>query len=255
MGFPDCRITFCTFFEDREQFVYGEETYSEPTLFCVESGSFDYALGAGATYTLKRGEVVVCPPGVAFHRVMRETSAFCMIRLTTEAPMNFGDAPLVPRDLRRFFSDLSALRECRFRYDFRDGQSDEHHCRDIWYLLFPEPCREVDSIEAAFRDIGRRYTEPLSVTELALTAGYSTVHFINTFRRRYGLTPGAQITRLRLARARELLESTALTIREIAFAVGYSDEFYFSRRFHHHYGLSPRGFRTLGGWDPSVDSL
>lgn len=243
MALPDCRITFCTYFEDREKFQYGEETYAEPTLFCVESGCFEYAMGNGARHTVRRGEVVACQPHVAFRRVMREPTSFCMIRLVTDAPIAFGDAPVTPREPERFFYDLAALRRCRFRYDFRDGQADEHYCRDIWYLLHPAPQEETDAIEQAFRYICRRYTEPLSVEVMATEAGYSTVHFINTFRRRYGVTPGAQITLLRLGRARELLENTALPIREVAFASGYDDEFYFSRLFHRRFGISPRAFR------------
>ncbi len=243
MTFPPCKITFCTFFEERTQFIYSEETYTAPTLFCVESGSFDYAIGGGKTYTVKRGEVVVCPPHRSFRRVMRETASFCMIRLVTESPLTFGDEPITPRDSERYFFNLAALRNCHFRYDFSDGQSDEHFCRDIWYLIHPVPAENSDSVSRAFLELCRNYAEPLTVESLAAEAGYSTIHFINRFKQRYGVTPGAQIMLLRLGRARELLETTMLSVREIAYAVGYGDEFYFSRLFHRHFGVSPRAFR------------
>ena len=239
----DVKIEFCTFFEDRKQFQYGEETYSQLTLFCVESGSFEYWMGDGERYTVGRGQVVVCPVGVALHRVMREPSSFGMIRVTPSVPVNFGEAPVNPRELSRFFFDLEALHRCRFRHDFSDGQADEHYCRDIWYLLQSTEER-VSPIERAYRHICRYYTESLSVEALAKEAGYSTVHFINCFRGRYGLTPRAQITRLRMLRAKELLENTTLPVCRIAFDVGYGDEFYFSRLFRRQVGMSPREFRV-----------
>lgn len=64
----DGSIEFCTFFEERKQFQYGEETYAVLTLFCVEDGCFVYAIGEGEEHTVKRGQVVVCPPHVPFRR-------------------------------------------------------------------------------------------------------------------------------------------------------------------------------------------
>ena len=101
-----------------------------------------------------------------------------------------------------------------------------------------------DAVDKAYSYIGRHYTEGISVTELAWRAGYSTVHLINRFRQRYGITPGAQITRLRMLRAEELLRNTALSVKQVALAVGYEDEFYFSRIFRKHQGRSPRRFRS-----------
>ncbi len=246
MAYIDCHVTFCTFFEGKEQFIYGEETYSELTLFCVESGSFDYSIGEGATYTARRGQVVACPAGKPFRRAMRETAAFGMIRLAVEQSIAFGDAPLEPREPARFLWDLRELHNCRFRYHFEEGDSDGHFCRDIWYLIQPLEERPSDGIAKAFETVCRRYAEPLSVDRLAVDAGYSTVHFINRFKRRYGVTPGEQITRLRLGRARELLESSVLSVGEIAHAVGYTDEFYFSRLFRRRFGASPREYRKEG---------
>ena len=241
----DCRITFCTFFEDRQAFIYGEETYAEPTLFCVERGSFDYAVGNGSTHTVGRGQAVFCPAGVPFRRTMRETASFCMIRLVPSVPVNLGDAPITPREASRFLYDLDTLRGCLFCRDFSNAPAYEHFCRDIWFLLHPDRTGQPDAIDRALETIRNRYHTPLTVRSLADEAGYSTVHFINRFKARFGLTPGAEITRLRLERARELLKNTRLPIREVAAASGYDDEFYFSRLFHRRFQISPRAFRGL----------
>ena len=240
----DAKIEFCTFFEDRKQFQYGEETYSSLTLFCVEGGSFFYSIGDGEKYTVSRGQVAVCPPNVPFRRQMREPTSFCMIRLTPSDPIDFGDKPITPYEVSRFFYNLRALHGCRFCRDFEKNRSDEHYCTDIWYLLQPREYENEDTITKAFSYIGRHYTETVSVAALAKDAGYSVVHFINRFRQRYGVTPAAQITRFRMMRAEELLKNTGLSVRQISLDVGYGDEFYFSRVFRRYYGVSPRQFRT-----------
>ena len=239
----NAKIEFCTFFQDRKQFQYGEETYPSLTLFCVEEGSFSYSIGDGSQYTVGCGQVVVCPRQVPFRREMKEPSSFCMIRLVPDEPFVFGDEPVAPRDVMRYFDDLQALRGCRFCHDFTENKAEEHFCRDIWYLLQPREYVNKDAIAKAFDYIGRNYTESISVEKTAINAGYSTVHFINCFQRRYGVTPGAQITRLRMMRAEELLRNTTIPVRQVAYDVGYGDEFYFSRIFRRYYGVSPRQFR------------
>ena len=161
-------------------------------------------------------------------------------------PRMSGSLPVQAQtsEASRFFYDLNALRGCRFIRDFKQHREKEHFCRDIWYLLQPRERKSDDAISRAFEYIGRHYTEAVSIKEMAKDTGYSTVHFINTFKERYGVTPLSQITRLRMMRADELLRNTAMPVREVAYDVGYGDEFYFSRIFRHHRGVSPRQFRT-----------
>ena len=246
----DGSIEFCTFFEERKQFQYGEETYAVLTLFCVEDGCFVYAIGEGGEHTVKRGQVVVCPPHVPFRREMKEPTSFCMIRLTPKSPIRFDDMPITPHETARFLYDLKALHGCRFCSEFSERRAEEHFCRDIWYLLQPREYVREDAVDKAYSYIGQHYTERISVAELARRAGYSTVHLINRFRQRYGITPGAQITRLRILRAQELLRSTELSVQQVALDVGYDDEFYFSRIFRKHQGRSPRQFRSESGAEP-----
>ncbi|MBP3742789.1 MAG: helix-turn-helix transcriptional regulator, partial [Treponema sp.] len=49
----------------------------------------------------------------------------------------------------------------------------------------------------------------------------------------------------RLEKARQLLESTDLSIKEITAEVGYNDQNYFSRIFKNKYGLSPKEYRKV----------
>jgi len=54
------------------------------------------------------------------------------------------------------------------------------------------------------------------------------------------------LERVRLDRARRLLDSTALPVLRVAASVGFEDAFYFSRRFKRDTGSSPRAWRGRG---------
>jgi AraC-like DNA-binding protein len=64
------------------------------------------------------------------------------------------------------------------------------------------------------------------------------------FARNYGSTPKQYLIRLRLARARELLEA-GTPVKEVARACGFADELYFSRLFHKKEGRPPTAHRSL----------
>jgi len=72
--------------------------------------------------------------------------------------------------------------------------------------------------------------------------GLSMWHFLRRFSASHGLSPHAFITQRRLARAKELLAKTNLSIVEIALAVGMSHS-HFSRTFLAQFGMAPREFR------------
>ena len=83
-----------------------------------------------------------------------------------------------------------------------------------------------------------------TVAELAAVATLSTSHFSALFKRQIG-TPVLQYqTMLRMAKARELLDTTHGTVASIAASVGYPDSFYFARLFKKVHGVTPRDYRN-----------
>ena len=84
---------------------------------------------------------------------------------------------------------------------------------------------------------------PLSRDELAGAAGVSVAHLSRLFRQEYGLGPSRALEWVRLRRAVVLLTRGSMSVREIAHAVGYVDQYHFSRRFRESLGLSPTGLR------------
>ena len=73
--------------------------------------------------------------------------------------------------------------------------------------------------------------------------GISEKWFRTAFRAKYGLSPLKFRQKLIFERAQRLLRNTRLSIKEIAFQLGYDNQNYFSRAFKVHLGQSPQGYR------------
>jgi AraC family transcriptional regulator len=67
----------------------------------------------------------------------------------------------------------------------------------------------------AVQYVQQHLDQPLSVARLAEVAGVGVTHFSNTFKQVAGVTPHRYVLRERIARARELLRMTALTVGEV----------------------------------------
>jgi AraC-like DNA-binding protein len=83
----------------------------------------------------------------------------------------------------------------------------------------------------------------VDLQDLARQLGVSYSWFRQTFRHYTGFSPHQYWLDIRLARARDLLAQTSLTIKETAERVGFEDAQYFSRLFHKRIGLSPGVWR------------
>ena len=89
-----------------------------------------------------------------------------------------------------------------------------------------------------------RLADRISVADIIAHVGYSRTHVFSLFKRHAGLSPADCLLRLRLRRARHLLETTDMKSGEIAVATGFSSSTKFSSTFRRHCGCSPLEWRT-----------
>lgn len=78
-----------------------------------------------------------------------------------------------------------------------------------------------------------------TVDWLAEEVGISRRQLERRMRKLSRLTPAGFIRLMRLKRASQLLEKKVGTVSEVAYRVGFSDPNYFSRLFHHTFGVPP----------------
>ena len=83
----------------------------------------------------------------------------------------------------------------------------------------------------------------ISVAQMAGRMFLSTAHFARGWKRAFGVPPAAYLRRLKLERARALLENSNQSVGHIAREVGFKSAAHFSRAFRVYYGATPLQFR------------
>lgn len=122
--------------------------------------------------------------------------------------------------------------------------------REIHYRLLLSPIGQMlrnlliaDShasrIARAIQKVRAEFRSPLSVADLAKTAGMSVSSFHEHFRSVTGTTPLQYQKDLRLIEARTSLMGKIHSVSEAAFAVGYESPTHFSRDYSKKFGLPP----------------
>ncbi|MBK4346642.1 AraC family transcriptional regulator [Lacisediminihabitans changchengi] len=101
-----------------------------------------------------------------------------------------------------------------------------------------------DPLQRAMEYLASRLDSRVQVPDLARLVGVSPSHLSGLFHRATGGGVLAHHTALRMARARQLLDSTSMTVAAIGADVGYTDPFYFSRHFQKMHGVSPTEYRS-----------
>ena len=86
--------------------------------------------------------------------------------------------------------------------------------------------------------------EKVTASDAAAEVGLSEKYLCRLFREKTGTTPTGFLRTCRLSQAKALLADTDLSISEVAAAVGFDDQPYFSRFFKECCGISPSGFRS-----------
>jgi AraC family transcriptional regulator len=83
----------------------------------------------------------------------------------------------------------------------------------------------------------------LHLSELANEAGFSTSHFIRSFRQITGKTPHQYLLRRRVERAKSVMRDRRVSLTEVALASGFADQHHLARIFRRMTGLTPSSYR------------
>lgn len=99
-------------------------------------------------------------------------------------------------------------------------------------------------LHRAFQYINANYCTPLKLARVAKEAGMSVSCLERTFKKTLNVTFSIYVNKLRIARAIQMLEEgIELSINEIAFACGFTNQYHFTRMFKKITKLCPRDFR------------
>jgi AraC family transcriptional regulator len=85
--------------------------------------------------------------------------------------------------------------------------------------------------------------EELAIAQLAALVPMSQFHFARAFKTAIGEPPHRYVMNRRIERAKVLLSATRLSIAEVAYQVGFSNQSHFITQFRKVLGLTPKQFR------------
>jgi AraC-like DNA-binding protein len=117
------------------------------------------------------------------------------------------------------------------------------------------PDFEIDHrVRMVIRFIEANGDRQLSLNEIAQSINVSPWHLCRLFKLGTGTSVNQYLLGLRMQKAKELLETTCLRVKEIMNQVGIRDESHFARTFKKLYGVSPSQYRALHRAQPSAIS-
>lgn len=91
--------------------------------------------------------------------------------------------------------------------------------------------------------LDRSYDSPITIEDLSREVALSPYYLIRAFKHFYQQTPHQYLVGQRIAKAKELLRNSDLSITEICVTVGFESLGSFSTLFRKVAGVSPRAYR------------
>ena len=101
-------------------------------------------------------------------------------------------------------------------------------------------------VRKAMAYIHERYSEPISLKDVARSVGISKEYLARCFHQETRVTLVTYLNRYRIGQAKARLEAGEQNLTEIALEVGFSSGPYFSRVFRQEVGKSPSEYRQAG---------
>ena len=235
-------------------------------LLYVLEGKFTLELPDGSRYPAGAGDILMVRSG-EMHRDVFDTLRglrILIIQFQWDGAEKFfelvGNRTL--RDLD-FATRTEATRRINFMYDKWDSGEFDLFCMNVqlhglltlFYLAAERSgarsSPETPALELARPDMMRQvkfyltqnYATPVTLEQLAARFEISSANLSRLFRHEFGVGFSRCLTTLRLESAVALLNSTNLTVSEVAQRCGFSTSGYFIRVFRKHFGATPKNYR------------
>ncbi len=246
----------------------GTHYHLEPEMFLQISGYTDFTF-PGTSVRLMPGELCMVPAkvghlekaghcgGKLFHNlvvIQRDLRTCVHIANASNGRPHvfkgaiFDGSPLNSRRLQSHMTDICTLSEESAA--FADSELARSMITTILLLLLDVMKKKAEHGEESVRIsackalvAGLISDQRLNVKKIASEIKCSADYLSHRFHAETGMRLTEYINRQRIEMSKRLLESSGLSIKEIAWACGYSDQAYLTRVFSSINGVSPRAYR------------
>ncbi len=199
------------------------------------------------------GSVLYIPKGESYEITFNEEKS---IVITVDFETN-GE---VSAPFRIDFSEINVIKSCFQDIETKWSRKKPNYipeCKSYFYkivsllskqLSSSQPSSKFGTLEAAERHLLKNYLDnDFRIENLSDIAGMSRRYFELLFQRKYNTTPKAYVLTLKIERAKELLLSEKLRIKDIALTLGYRDIYHFGKLFKEKTGYTPSEYRKAHG--------
>lgn len=99
-------------------------------------------------------------------------------------------------------------------------------------------------IRKAVDFINEHYSEKISLDHIADSVGISKYYFSTLFKKEMGINFTSYLNQIRIEKAKKLLKNPIMTVSQIYYQVGFSDQQYFSKIFKKYVGITVTEYRN-----------
>lgn len=204
----------------------------------------------GESYKICAGDSFFIPPDVPMRYFPDESDPWEYVWFASSGDeikkyacdFGFSHSPLTKcRNFERIKSVLKKL-VC----SIHSGEGGYYGVLSAFYEIMDVSAATLDSSEIS--RIGRLIDESFASTSFSIERicsdfGISHAHLLRLFKEKYGTTVVKYVTKKRLMLACELLSEGELSVRSVAYSVGFSDEMHFMKTFKKSYGITALQYR------------
>jgi AraC-like DNA-binding protein len=219
---------------------------------------------ASATHRLTRGHAFVIPSGVphAYGAALDDPWTIHWVHFRGEIAYQFvqqmrDGSVVIPVDVTAHVPIVQTFQECYAALASSFGVRQVIFCameihRILGWLFFRNEAFAANQadlpgpVKKALAYMRDNVQQRPSLAHLAAHAGVSVSHFSFLFKASLGTAPIDYFIELKMQYACHLLETSSLTVKQVAFALSYDDPYYFSRLFRNVIGMSPVHYRKGG---------
>lgn len=247
---------------------------SVATYHCHDFASLIYVISGSCTYNIdnqlypvKKGDIIICNPGVYHGRILEEEEEI------HEFHVGFGNISIknLPKDCLIQPDACPVVSMIKYEQEFSKCYNDliaeqekgDPGCdlvvktlvmrliviflKETYYIekganngvYSFEYYEKNDLVTSIVSFMNENYMQNISLDKIAKNMYLSPVYISRIFKEETGESPINYLIKVRLSRAKELLEEGRLPIKSVAESVGYGDAYYFSKLYKKHFGCPP----------------
>ncbi len=265
---------------DYIQFNYTIKAYDCRLFYCISGvGKFDIN---GTTYPLKAGSLLIFKYGVPYAYYPDKLNPMTLLGINFDYVNSASDlsTPIPPVKKENFdkskilapitlneellenplfidnaFSLEQELKTLNLEFTRREFFY-ETRCSSLLCSILAQALRlavkiplknkDYDVVQKVINLLNENYSGQILLSDIGDKFGYHPNYLNQIFTLRIGKPIYAYLQELRIMKAIDLLQNSALPIGEIAISIGFCDIAHFSKTFKQKTGLSPSSFRIKG---------